>query len=93
MTEQPKNEHYIDWNTIAKIAIAVIGALLTTVVAWAASAAEKQAVAFDKLKDAVYNGQTKAAVLETKVNVLESKTEGIDGRVKRIEARMFEGQK
>lgn len=74
-------EEYPGWSAVAKVAIGIVGALLTLVGTWVARASESQAKAFKDLEAAVYNGQTKAAVLEVKVD-------NIDTRVRIIESRL-----
>lgn len=67
----PPARDHITWSIIGR---ATIGALI----AWAA-------YEFREMRSAVYNGQTKSAVLETRV-------EGLDTRVKRIEAKLYKEQ-
>lgn len=88
----PKQDHPT-WNSLTKITMSVLGAVLISVIGWAAKAAERQADAFEKLKDAVYRGQTKTEVLETKIDGLENKTQNIDNRVRTIEARLLQEKK
>ena len=71
MTPPKPSEHGITWNVVGKATIAAM-------VAWAA-------YEFREMRTAVYNGQTKTAVLETRVD-------NVEGRVKRIEARIFKEQ-
>lgn len=91
MTPPIKLDHSPTWNVIAKISIAIIGAMLTAALSWFARASEKSAQAFLDLKDVVYNGQTKIAVIEGRLTTNEKEQERMDTRVKRIEAKLFEG--
>jgi uncharacterized protein involved in exopolysaccharide biosynthesis len=81
------------WNIIAKVMFAVLGALFTAALAWSARASEESAKAFAELKEVVYNGQTKNAVLENRVGTIEKEQDKVTERVRKLESRVFEGQR
>lgn len=83
---QRKSDQHPTWNIIAKVMFAILGAVFTAALAWAAKANEDSARAFSELKDVVYNGQTKNAVLESRVNTVEKEQDKTNERVKTLEA-------
>lgn len=82
MTSDP----HPDWNAVSKIAISVIGSLLAIAVAMAANAADKQAQALERLKEAVYETKRDFAVSDKRL-------EGVENRVDKLESHVFEGKR
>lgn len=82
-------EAYPGWNAVAKIAIGIVGVLLTCVGTWVANTNERQAKALEELKAAVYAGQKDNAVLENRTTTLEHGLAETKDRVKVLESRIM----
>lgn len=83
------NEVYPGWNAVAKVAIGVIGAILTIVGSWVATASERQAKALEDLKAVVYAGQKDSAVLNNRVQTVETGLAETKDRVKVLESKLL----
>ncbi len=76
------------WDNVAKASLAFVGVILTTVVAWAGKAADRQATALEDLKTVVYQGQKESAVLSTRMVTVERAIEESKAKITAIESRL-----
>ena len=76
------DQGHISWSLVAKLAIAIIGALLTFAI-------NRFATAFEELKTVVYATQKDSAVIDNRVTTVEHGLAETKDRVKVLESRIM----